>query len=104
MDPSNAPCDVAGLCEVYKRSTRAFLGWLTRALPEHKKLKQALLKEVSVAAVWQAAQLVAASAVPVPSHILSDLDTTIRVRKEVASLYSRELCSDPKHLHFTTCS
>jgi hypothetical protein len=69
-------------------------------LPENKKLKQALLKEVSVAAVWQVAQLAAASAEPVPNHILLDLDTSIRVRKEVASLYSRELCSEPKHLHF----
>lgn len=59
-----------------------------------------MLKKVSVAAVWQAAQLVAASAEPVPGHVLTDLDTSIRVRKEVASLYTREYASDPNHLHF----
>jgi hypothetical protein len=100
MDSSNAAGDVAGLCEGYKRSTRAFLGWLTRALPQNKKLKQSLLKDVSVAEVWQAAKLVAASAQPVPKHVLSDLDTSIRVRKEVASLYTRASSRDPKHLHF----
>jgi len=90
---------VAGLCEVYKRATRQFIGWLASEVP-HKKIKQALVKQVSVGAVAEAAQTLAARAVQAPGHVLADLDTSIRVRREVGRLYARGGERDAKHDYF----
>jgi len=99
-DTSHAGADaVAGLCEVYKRATRQFIGWLATEVP-HEKLKQALVKQVSVSAVAEAAQVLAARAVQAPGHVLADLDTSICVRREVGRLYAGGGETDVKHDYF----
>ena len=73
-------------------------GW--RARYPSRKLKEALLKKISVRAVVEAAEVLASQGLHAPGHILDDPDTSIRVRREVGSLYSRSDTSDPKHVHF----
>jgi len=92
--------DVAGQCDIYKRATRSFVSWLTREVSE-TRLKAALRDKISVAAIADAAAAVASRGVHAPAYVLADLDTCIRVRREVGSLHARrDAGSDPKHMHF----